>query len=302
MSLIQINHSLYLLSMYLLICFIPVSRAQQLPNHVEFSELGLSLDIPTGWVGQLSDDAVILGHHNLPGLMILTENLNHDVTTLKQQALQGLHDENIQLQAKGDFLIKSNNRVEGMYTGYFNGAEVSCFAIGLINGMGKGMNILIITEKNQFNDQHIHAANQLADSVKFYQAKDSNITTQWKKHLAGNQLKYMNTQGGSDYSGGYSGSSAVRQIDLCTNGQFSYYSNSHSSFSGGASGADGFGYANSNGQGEGTYQIHSIGNESVLILNFNTGESVEYNLTVSAEEHTLLDGNRYFVVDSEICQ
>lgn len=280
---------------------ISTSLAQRLPPHVEFAELGLSFDIPAGWVGQLTDDAVILGHNKLPGLMVLTENLSSDPVTLKQQALQGIQDESIQLQAQGDFVIKHNNRVEGMYAGYFNGAEVRAYGIGLINGLGHGMNILVITEKAQFTAQHQQAADQLAASVKFYQAKDSNITQQWKNHLLGRQLKYISTTGGSDYGGGYSGTSSVRQIDLCSNGQFAYYSNSHSSFSTGDSIPGGFGYANAKGDGTGSYVIRSLGDQSVLILNFNNGEVYEYELSLSAEEHTLLNGQRHFVVDSEHC-
>ncbi|MCF6300635.1 MAG: hypothetical protein L3J52_05905 [Proteobacteria bacterium] len=47
--------------------------AQQLPSHVEFKELGLSFDIPSGWQGQLTEEAVLLGHNSIPGLMTLTE-------------------------------------------------------------------------------------------------------------------------------------------------------------------------------------------------------------------------------------
>ncbi len=278
-----------------------MSVAQRLPQHVELAELGLSFDIPAGWVGQLTDDAIILGHNQLSGLMVLTENSSSDPVSLKQQALQGIQDDNIQLRAQGEFIIKHNNRVEGMYTGHFNGAAVSSYGIGLINGLGHGMNILVITEQTQFTEQHKQAANELAASVKFYQAKDSNITQQWKQHLVGNQLKYMKTQGGSDYGGGYSGTSSVRQIDLCSNGQFAYYSNNHSSFSTGSSTPGGFGYANAQGDGTGSYTIRSLGEESVLILSFNNGDEREYQLSYTAEQHTLLNGQRYFVVDSEQC-
>jgi hypothetical protein len=281
-----------------LMCCLTAINAQPLPPHVEFSELGMSFDIPSGWTGQLSENMVILGHNTIPGLMVLSENQSNSALELKQEAMQGYVDNGIQLRAMGDFSIKNNDRVEGMYEGTFNGAEVICYAIGLINHLGKGMNIMILTEKSKFNQQHKTAANQLASSVRFFQAKESPNTIRWKNHLVGKKIKYMKTSGGSDYSGGYSGTSSSWEVNLCHNGRFYLYANSHSSFDG----SGGFGYSNGNRQREGRYSIYSEGNYSALVLYHDDGTSSEYELTSSERNHTLLDGTRHFVVASEICQ
>ncbi len=278
------------------------AMAQQLPAHVELQELGLSFDIPSGWVGQMSEDAIIMGHHHMPGMMIVFENPSRNSEEMIQAAKQGIQEPGIQLLPAGQIKKVNQMRIEGRFQGSFQNNQVTAFAIGMIDGMGKGLSVFIITAQNQFSDQHVQAVQQLANSVQFFQAQDSPTTLKWKQHLMGNQLIYMNTQGGSDYSGGYSGTSTTHTIDLCHNGQFSQYNNSHASFSHGESVAGGMGHVNSNGNQQGTYEIYTLAGESVLALEFSNGSSTEYDLSVSAENHTMLDDTRYFVRASEMCQ
>ena len=94
-----------------------------------------------------------------------------------------------------------------MYTGTFNGQQVKGHALGLINGLGKGMNILILTATTEFSEVHKKEADKLASSVEFYKAKDSEATTFWKQKLMGNQLYFGLTRGDG---------SEKRTIDLCS--------------------------------------------------------------------------------------
>jgi len=295
-------------ALFVVLVFLNISllKAQVLPQHVEFEELGLSFDIPNGWTGQIDGEYVILGHNSVPGIMVIFENNSPDANSLKSLAEQGIYTEAASLSADGNFTITASNRVEGMYKGFFNGSNVKSFAIGLINGLGKGMSIVILTETNKFSEAHKVEASKLANSVKFFQARESANTIAWKKKIVGMQLKYMYTNSSSDYTGGYSGVSSTITIDLCNNGTFAYYSNSNSSFSaGGISGEpgslSGFGYTNATDDTEGNYSIGSVGNNAYLTLNFKSGKVVEYDLSVSDQNETYLDDTRYFVIDSERC-
>ncbi len=49
----------------------------------------------------------------------------------------------MQLTPTGEFILNGRNRVEGFYQGYFNGVQVKVYAIGLVNGLGSGMNIFL---------------------------------------------------------------------------------------------------------------------------------------------------------------
>lgn len=299
------------IALIILLCLQTVlATAQQLPTHNEFQELGLSFDLPTGWQGQLSEEAIFLGHNSIPGLMILTENQSTSASQLKYLAMQGLVDQGIQLTPVDEFKLIGNNRVEGFYQGYYNGSEVKCYVIGLINGLGKGMNIIIMTETHKFSQQHQHAANKLAASVKFFQSSDSAVTTNWKNGLIGKRLKYLSSSSSENIygqSGNYNNASTTVIIDLCANASFSYYSNSHSSFDTGDSNyAGGFGYADSTKNGAGQYKISSVAGQSYLTLNFNNskdfvGDKVyEYQLSYESDR-VYLDNTRYFVLDSDSC-
>jgi hypothetical protein len=63
-------------------------HAQQLPSHVELQELGISFDIPQGWVGQISGESIILGHNSIAGMMIMTENKAVSVSELNTLDIQ----------------------------------------------------------------------------------------------------------------------------------------------------------------------------------------------------------------------
>lgn len=263
-------------------------QAQLVSQHIELQELGFNFDIPNGWTGQVDGDYILLGHQSIPGLLILSANTSKNVAALKEFAEQGVADENVQLSAEGSFLVKNNNRVEGIYKGTFNGQQVKGFAIGLINGLGKGINILILTETTKFTEQHKIEANKLASSVKFYKAKDTETTIRWKNKLMGQQLYYGLTRG--------DGSNVIK-IDLCRDGSFYFYSNSHIAFDE----SYGSGSANSNKNNSGVYKIYTVGNTSVLELTFSNGEIVEYDLTTNEAGNTFLDNSRYYVRDSEYC-
>lgn len=286
-----------------------VTSAHALPRHVNLQEFGLSFDIPPGWTGQVQGDYIILGHQSIPGLMILFENKTSDAVALKRLAMQGIRDEGIQLNATGNFSV-NNNSVRGMYQGIFSGAQVKSYAIGLINGLGSGINIFILTETNKFSQAHKAEAEKLAKSVKFFKSKKTDQTLQWQNKIVGRQLKYMSTVSDSDYVGGSSGFSEVITIDLCSNGRFIRYYNSHASFNSGDASAEagsinelsGFGFSDATGQGAGKYKIYSLGEESFLEFTSDKGKVTEYDLSVNDDGATYLDKTRYMVLVSKQCR
>ncbi len=260
---------------------------------VSFQELGLSFDLPKGWSGQVQEDYYVAGHESISGIMVLFQNSATNATELMQLAVRGIVDEGIQLNVSDDFKLKGSNKIEGFYQGVFNGAQVKCFAIGLINNLGSGLNILVITTKDAFSDTHITEAKKLARTVNFFEGSDTKATHEWKDYIVNRQLKYMHTNTSSDYSGGSTGTSNQITIKLYTDYTFYYYSNSNASFSSQA----GFGYVDSTKSNKGRYNIYSIGTDTYLELLFKDDKIYEYVLTSSEEGHTYLNGDRYFVVD-----
>ncbi len=271
--------------------------AQQLPRNNDFQELGISFDVPPGWTAQIEGEIILMGHESIPGLMLMSENQASNVAELKQMAQAGIIEEGVHLTPVGEFKNIGSNRLEGHYQGTFNGQSVKAFALAMIDQKGKGVNVMIVTSSNQFDQIHQNEAKKLAASVKFYQAIESDKTQEWKNYIVGQKLTYMKTTGGSDYGGGYSGTSDKIEIQLCGTGRFVFYANSHSSFDDSA----GMGYVNDNESNVGQYEISTPGDTTFLMLNFDDGKISEYVLKTNDKNHTLLNNRRYFVTDSDQC-
>ncbi len=278
--------------------------AQVLPQHVDLQELGLKFDIPSGWTGQAKEEYIVLRHQSMPGIMILTVNDSKSAEALKTEAMKGIVQEGINLRPSGDFILKGDKRVEGIYEGMFDGTKVKCYAIGLINGLGHGMNTFILTEPQLFTDQHKHEANKLTASVKFYQAQDRPETTAWKGKLSGKLVKYLRTTSNSDYSGGYANSSSTHSMTLCSDGTCSMYSSEANSFNvgtGDLGSSIGHGAANSRESSEGTWIIYTDLEGTFLELAMNNDKVYTYKLKRNDKGHTLLNGTRYSVISSKDC-
>ena len=277
---------IYILIAILALASVAVSQTNR---RMEFQELGLSFEMPKGWSGQVSDDYFIMGHTTIPGLMILTKNTSKDVGEMKNLAMQGITDDGISLSPKGEFRTIGNKRVEGFYEGIFNGSSARVFAIGLINELGSGMNIFIVTEKDKFGETHVNEAKKLAATVRFFRQKETPNTKFWKQRIVGKQLKYMRTSSLSDTGMGYTGASTTEIVWLYANGTFSYYSSAETS---------GGNYEKGKDEGDGTYRIYSVQNKTYLQLSYND-EVVEYELSRSEENYTLLDGVRVAVLEMD---
>ena len=279
---------------FLSFCFFSRLEAQQF---VDLPEYGVSFEIPIGWTGSVQEDFILLGHASIPGMMFILENTSSSPEELKQEAMSGIYEEGVSLKPEGDFLI-TKNRVEGYYKGSFNGTGVKAYAVGLISRLSSGLTAIVLTESAVFSDEHVVEMNKLIESVRFKEVTGKYTTDQWRGWLVGSQLRYLYSSGGSDYGGGYSGTSTDISINLCSDGSFLYSNSSQSSFDG----SGGFGYTSGRGNGSGTYSIEKRGSDTYLKLNFNSGEISEYEVTSNDKDHTLLNGTRYFLVDVEGCR
>jgi len=268
---------------------------------INLPEIGLDFDIPEGWTGNQYEDYFLLGHKTLPGLIILSQNEAKSAQELKELALKGIVDEGVNLQPKGAFILQSGERVQGEYQGTFQQEKVRAFAIGLINGLGAGINIIVLTSEEKFTSQHIDEALKIAASVKFYEAKDAAATTEWKQWLVGKKLKYLYSNYSADYMGGSTSISDTKIINLYEDGTFSYYFNSHNSFTAGSTTPNtdndpsGFGYVNGQEENTGTYTIYSDLQGSFLELHFNNDTYKTFELGMNSEKQTTLNGTRYYV-------
>ena len=286
----------------LLILMTSIMQAQLISKHIELQELGLSFDIPNGWSGQVEGEYIVLGHKSIPGMMLLVKNNSNTAQELKDLAMQGFKDEGIYLNPSDEFKIVNSTRVEGTYMGQYNGTPVEAFVVGLVNDLGSGLSLLVLTETDKFTSTHIQEANTLLSTVRFSQPKrESTEQVQfWKNRLTGKILRYMHSRSSNDYSGGTTGYNESRTLSLCNDGRFTYYSNAHAAVD---TGTNAGGFLSSNGNKSGHYEIYNSNNSMWLKLTFESGELHEAELTTDEQRlKTFIDGSRYYLDGEAECQ
>ena len=284
------------ISVIFLLVFSVGSVFAQGGKKVDLGELGLSFRIPVGWQGGIQGEAYMLGHNSIPGLLIMTQNTTSSATELKNLAMQGVSSDGINLSPKGQFKLVSGDRVEGYYEGTFNGSQVRVYAIGLINKLGSGVNIYVVTETAKFTNSHVTEAKKLANSVRFSKRVDSKETRYWKNKLIGKKVKYMKVNTNSDYDGSYNSTTDSSTILLFDDGTFSYGSLAEGS----AAGAYGSNSSivQSKRKDRGRFQIYTVSGRTYLELKSESGTR-EYELTRNSKGNTFLNGTRYFVVSMD---
>ena len=271
--------------------------AQVRTGEVTYESLGIRFTIPEGWKGRETESGFVIGHDTQPGIIFLSTNEYKAMTQVRQEAMQGIKDENgTNLLIAGD-LSEYSNGIGGEYKGTLQWKPVRFYIIALINPDGYGITIMSGADEQQYSPLNKKLAEEIAGSVVFSKPESGPVVEQWKQKLINKRLTYMDSyySSGSGYDG-YStggGYSSRIIIDICGKGYFNFISNNSMSVDTGGA----FGSSGGNDQGSGKWDI--IGNTSggaSLILHFNDGNISEYELTADNGK-TFLNGKRYFVTD-----
>lgn len=277
-------------------------NSQPMAQQMDLKELGVRFEIPDGWTGGVQGDYLLLGHETIDGMMILFQNNGKTAHELRSLAMQGIMEEGVALSPLEDFQIINSTRVEGNYVGRYNGTPVKAFAVGLVNSLGSGLSFLILTETGRFTDIHANEANKLLETVAFYQPlRENNKEVQfWKSRLMGKKLKYMLTTSSTNFNGGSAGSSETKIVDLCANGNFRYYANSHAAIDTGTNAGR---FHNDSDVSLGKYEIYYANDTTWLKMEFENGEVFEGELSTDDQNlKTYIDGSRFYLNGDAVCQ
>jgi len=265
----------------------------QKTGKIEYEQLGISMEVPTGWVAQEGDGFLLIGSQTVPGFIMLTTH-NYDIEQLRSEAISGMQfDQGSSLFLSEDLRNIAPKAISGIFSGIMEYQSVKAYIIGVENPYeGVGVTIMAATQPQLFSSIHTEVADKIYASLAFKKVDRENEFNQWKKFLSNVKLTYMDSYYSSSYtSGGVSGGySSQRVIDICERGFFRYNSSSNVSASG--SGISGYDTGGSAGDGSWTIGIGSDGSTN-LILNFNNGEQYSYSLEYR-EEKLYLNGDRFF--------
>ncbi len=262
-----------------------VTHSQQ-TGKVDLPNLGMSFVIPNGWVGEMTEEAFVMGSNTEPGVVLMTIHNYSTIDELKAEAKSGLQDANgTNLQLSGDLQLIAGNAVGGDFVGTIEWQKAKAFIAGVINPYGPGVTIMVAADVANYSHRYVQLGREIIKSLNFNKVEKLPIVDEWKSTLNDSKLTYMDSY--SSTGGGYSSQS---EIHLCAAGHFlESNNNSISVDTGGA-------YANSSGsgQGAGTWDVVSSTTQgAILRLNYNNGEVQEYTLTYE-DSKTYLNGYRYF--------
>lgn len=275
--------------------FLLTPTRAQLSGPMEYKSLGIRFTIPTGWVGQETEEGMVMGSNTEAGLILLLQHTYNSLEQIKQEADQGIIEEGIQLRRSGEYRAEGSKGIGAEFSGIIQGENAKAYVIAVLNPSGGGVSVMAMTTAAVYSEQLVSRAQSLASSVAFFEPVISAEIKEWKAFLSDVRLTYMDSyssSGISDYEGysSYGGYSTETVISLCKAGYFSLSSQSSTSVDTGGA------FANSNGsnQGAGTWKV--IGDaqgKPLLQLNGHDGTTYEYKLSYE-DGKTYLNGSRYF--------
>lgn len=278
----------------LAICWLSISFSQA-TGKVDYKQLGLSFEIPSGWVGQETQVGYMMGSNTIPGvILLLPHDVPYSLTQIKQQAYQGLNEGNgTVLNLSGELADLGEESVGGLFTGTLEWQPAKAYIIGMRNPHGLGMTIVAVTTAENFNNQYQQYAQTVMNSIQFRKPESKEDIGEWKAWMKNVKLTYMESYssispGVDGMTGG--GYSLSKEIDLCGQGYFIYYGSSNVSV--GSDNSSGYNHSNTNGNGTWDIIVGHTG-APTLVLNFNNGNTSSYTLNYK-DSKLYLDGTRYF--------
>ncbi|WP_201327747.1 hypothetical protein [Thermotomaculum hydrothermale] len=259
----------------------PQKTTSRKGKRITVDSLGLSFVPPKGWIAKQDPKTgnYYMGSNSIPGYILM---LPHNYATFDQlvaAAAEGFVDQSTNMHASSDIEKVGEYAVGGEFSGTFQNVPARAYVVGVVspNGSG-GFMAMCVTTTQKYSNTHKKSAIELANSVRFFQAKVNSGLMNW---LAGEYYSYVG--------------STERKLMLCPNGRYSYYS--ESSYGGGFSdqygNSTGSWGAADNGGSSGSWK--AVGNKSrgTLIFTTNKGEVDERGFQVVGKGVILIDGTKF---------
>jgi hypothetical protein len=254
-----------------------------------FPAWGMRCTIPEGWIGQEAEGVYLIASQTLPGLILLMPHQTTHLDALRLEAALGLSDptNGIELRLSGDVMPIDERSIAAKYQGFFSQTAASAFAVGLVNPLGTGATIMVITESSQYGTFYQNLVLGVARSMTFTAPETPDGVKVWREQLSHCRLTRLESYNSGYGSGGYTLSETIH---LCREGYFRYFQSSGLSMdTGGASG-----YAGGQDQGRGGWSVVADPTgQPVLQLSFDNGQIRSYRITWEGDK-TFLNGERYF--------
>jgi hypothetical protein len=242
---------------------------------------GYSFQLPAGWNYNQNNGAFLLTK-NSEKVQLSVGPHNYKTKDDVTRQLQDVSDPNTDTYLHATIKESTAKQLLIHSEGRLNGNDMIIETCVSFSPYSTGVSITAAAETAAYLPQYTQLVRSIAGSVRYTKPIVSAAAREWTTILSGRQLIYLSTSGG--------GSQKI-VINLYRDGRFTH-SNNSSYLSGGSSTLS---YSGASGD-EGSWKIHSRGNEVLLTLYGNDGSSREYVISQGNERGEIhLDNRRYFL-------
>lgn len=272
----------------------------QLTGHINYTEYGISFNIPNNWIGQELEDMFVMGSNKEAGIIAMIFHPSKDINSLKESMQKGINEGGISLKPSGTISVLSNSKVEALYEGIVTNEKAKGIAIGLVNLSGSSVVLFALVSPDLYSSHILKIGREVGKSIKFSEpittknTQSGNLTVaEVIQDLAGNKLTYLDNYHSNTLGGG--GYQIEKEINLCPNGLFTFYGGSYLNFP-----DPNYDPYQKNARGHGTWEFLEDAGKIFLQLNYNDGEYESFHITYK-EGKTHLNGARYYLTDTNSC-
>jgi hypothetical protein len=229
---------------------------------------GFSFPVPAGWKVHQEAAGALLGHDAIAGLIMVLPHSAGSLAQMREQMLQGLVEQGVELTVVGQLDPVLKNTLGGACEGFVDGQPAKGRVLGVVSPSGGGAYVIAVSTPEAYRKELALAADQIAKGMQFPKVDSSDLV----RSLAGTWVTMTtNTE---------------TKVTLAANGQFSLYGESSygGSFSDSGGGdAGGWGTAG-NREARGRWMVRGTRQKGVITLAYDSGERADVAYEVHVEK------------------
>jgi len=246
-------------------------------NEVGNAFWGFKFVPPEGWVTQVTNDWILLGHNTIAGLIIVMPHQAQSVAQMQMEMEEGLQEEGTDLRLSGKINTLKENSLIANYEGYLDGTLAKAKCIGVLSPSGGGAYILAASTPEMFSDNLVNAAKTVLNNMSFIKTEVPELMN----FFAGKWTTFTKN--------------TSTDIYLYPNGVYSeYYEASYSgNFQDGGTNTGNWGATNQSND-SGNWTIKGNKEKGTIFINMPNGEQLQIEYQVHVENGQTYYGEYWF--------
>jgi len=268
-------------------------------TRVRIGGLGVSLQIPDGWLGgmQVGQAIMLFGSHTLPGVVLVMPFIGSSIDAVQVGMAQPIDlGDGVFLQAVAP--VRSGMSLRTPLTGFGPQGPLLGHAVATV-GDASGVLILVADAVASGRDEAFYrdTADRFMQGLQFGAPTVVEHDALWQQQLAGTMLRYQSGGGGTGGTGsGFVQASATAH--LCSDGSFHYAG--RSSVSATVPGVTALGTDASELSGQ--WRVSALGPEQALLIGHDTMGGSHLWLLNDVGHEFYVNGERWSRVPSDACR